>query len=79
MFYVNGRISWLLVSTILFSTVVMLLTDVLWRVIQISSLALVAFAVSFLIVGNATILVVNSRSSRKWAPAAQISTERPNP
>jgi hypothetical protein len=53
MFCINGRISWLIIFGILFSTIVILVADILWRFVQISYLAIMAFGIVLLLVGNA--------------------------
>ena len=75
----NGRISWPVVSGILFSTIAILLTDIVWRVVQISIWAIAASAIALLIIGNATIFIVSSRSlSFNRSPAEHNNVARPN-
>ena len=73
MLCINGRISWLYVWGILFSTVVILLTDIIWRLVEISYLEIVLPGMLILLAGNAIIFVASSRSGR-----AEPTTPKPS-
>jgi len=64
MLCVNGKISWPFVWGILFSTVVIVLMDILWRLIEVSYLKIAVPGILLLLAGNALIFIASSRSDR---------------
>ncbi len=53
----NGRIAWPVVSAVLFSTVTILLTDYLWRMLQAPIATVAVTGAVILIAGNIAIIL----------------------
>jgi hypothetical protein len=67
MFCIDGRISWPVFFALLFSTLAVLLTDLTWRLVNVSVVWIAAGAAVLLLVGNAVILLVGLKPGK---PAA---------